>query len=298
MAPRHRPLRERCSNTLRVTTRFTQAFFEEKCDPRPVLDVELEQNHVQKREHDDPFEPPRGRKRTRMQKTSQRAQRSKVARRHCGTGEHFPVQIYKIPSLPPSPDITEIDCIHELVPGMFIGFCNDLETYRSFLETDTFTHIVNIVPSIDALDVGDTSLDYGKVSGTRGLRITTQPLATISLEKSRQPRDSTLMNKDQLLTARDFLSLALPYTLDQPLEVEFRPPYRANVLIVAPRSGGGPTEIMAAAICYLAFTSETAAEKVLRYIEDDEEVPNIWKDVIGGGVDGISFVSLVAMMDE
>lgn len=64
-----------------------------------------------------------------------------------------------------------------------------------------------------------------------------------------------------------------------------------SVLVTAPQDERGSVDIMSLLAGYLSFASEESVETVLRYIEEDNTVGDIWKGVLGP--EGVEFVQSV-----
>lgn len=58
----------------------------------------------------------------------------------------------------------------------------------------------------------------------------------------------------------------------------------------------GAVDVMSVATCYLAHCWGEHISKVLEYIDDEEEVPEVWKKCIGEGEEGTEFIDAVATM--
>ncbi|KAF8635055.1 hypothetical protein AX17_004043 [Amanita inopinata Kibby_2008] len=248
----------------------------------------------------------------------------------------------------------DLQSVHEFLPFLFIAFSDGQYTPASLKASYgiDFTHILKIVyPSMtNTNDPGCVSSSVNKTTGVQTLTLTIPTSAAYSNHSSPSRRHGgrgrrharpgisqrmhTLLTEEQLLAARDFLSLALPYYL------EARPTSRkasgenVAVLLTAPggdRSGfgmdeysfgseygfdysfnafgrvgggfgagtsdnGGAADIISAVACYLSFASETPADTVLAYINEEEGLGDEWKDAVSRDEDGVGFVQRVAAM--
>ncbi|KAG6880871.1 hypothetical protein C0993_003925 [Termitomyces sp. T159_Od127] len=105
-------------------------------------------------------------------------------------------------------------------------------------------------------------------------------------EKEQDDRTKTILTEHQLLVARDFLALALPYYAEAHprLHASVCKSYSdsVRVLITAPEGEGRATDVMSVAACYLAWASEQPAGTVVDCIKTEEEVPMIWRDAMRG----------------
>ncbi|KAG6876493.1 hypothetical protein C0992_012781 [Termitomyces sp. T32_za158] len=112
------------------------------------------------------------------------------------------------------------------------------------------------------------------------------PAPVVSKDKADKGyRTKTILTEHQLLVARDFLALALPYYAEAHprLRVPIYNSYSDSmrVLITAPEGEGTAADVMSIAVCYLAWASEQLARTVVECIKTEEEVPMIWRGAIG-----------------
>ncbi|KIK97635.1 hypothetical protein PAXRUDRAFT_135930 [Paxillus rubicundulus Ve08.2h10] len=193
--------------------------------------------------------------------------------------------VFDTPDAGPSDYLTEKSHLEEIIHGLFVAFADDdfeaaaLRTY----EHREFSHIVQVTLGPEGEVVagrGEETLRYG--IGTQKLRL--------SCPTERSGDGPTVLSSDQLLAARDFLSLAMPYSN---YKLPFMPKSHCDVklLVVAPRDR--TVDAISIVVCYLAFASGKPAATVLQYINEVEEFDVVWKgDTLG--LDGMDFVEKVA----
>jgi hypothetical protein len=212
------------------------------------------------------------------------------------------VKVSRIPQGQPLRNDHCLKSLHELIPYLFLAFSEGNTKSLNTPTASEFTHIVCITRPNSGNKAGRTELQYDSKCDVHTLDFTV-PLSTPKRGRRQargkgKERDGTLLTKYQLLAARDFLSLALPY-YSQAHPIDQDPTTSADIvrlLITAPSGEGGAVDIMAVAVCYLAFASGESVETVLKYINQEEVVGDVWKDVIGLGEGGVRFVEKVAMM--
>ncbi|TFK66057.1 hypothetical protein BDN72DRAFT_844835 [Pluteus cervinus] len=194
-----------------------------------------------------------------------------------------------------------LDQMHELVPYVHLAFSDGAYNPSSVTTKSgcAFTHIVKMLQPSTSRIAGTTSLEFDPETMTHVLRLVLcKPKPRRARRRSICERNTPLLNEHQLLIARDFLALALPY-YSQNDDLEAPPVHGDTVhtLITAPiNEGYGAVDIMSLATCYLAHCSGEDIFTVLRYISEEEEVPEVWKGVIGVCKDGTGLISDVANM--
>ncbi|KAF8336088.1 hypothetical protein F5887DRAFT_891670 [Amanita rubescens] len=192
----------------------------------------------------------------------------------------------------------DLQSMHEFLPFLFIAFSNGQYTPASLKASYgiDFTHIVKIAyPSLLSDDCpGSISTSVNKKTGVQTLTLTIAAPQRHARTGVSQ-RMFTLLTEEQLLAARDFLSLALPYYLEARPSTMKVSGENVAVLITAP-GGGGAADIISAITCYLSFASETPVETVLAYIDEEECLGDEWKDAISCDEDGVGFVQKVVDM--
>ncbi|KAF9222427.1 hypothetical protein BS17DRAFT_188305 [Gyrodon lividus] len=185
----------------------------------------------------------------------------------------------------PSDYLTEKSHIEEVVHGLFVAFADDdfeaaaLRTY----DDQEFTHIVQVTLGPEkemTIGKGEETLRYG--IGTQKLRLSCPTYGS--------GEGHTLLSSDQLLAARDFLSLALPYT-NYKFPSMPKSHCEVKLLVVAPNDR--TVDAISIIVCYLAFASCKPAATVLQYINEVQDFDGVWKgDTLG--LDGMHFVEKVA----
>lgn len=200
--------------------------------------------------------------------------------------------------------------LHELLPYLFLSFHNGNHLPTQVVTDDgaAFTHIIKIAHETSKKEAGVVNIE---TDNKRGLHILILVVPT-SAPRRRAPggrrvrttgeRNITLLTEYQLLAARDFLSLSLPYYSEaRPNELLEGPVHsadRVRVLVTAPTGGGAAADIMSVAACYITFVSGVSAQTVLECIDKEEGVSDVWKDVIGHREGGIRLIDHAAMLGE
>ncbi|KAH7911316.1 hypothetical protein BJ138DRAFT_969690, partial [Hygrophoropsis aurantiaca] len=181
--------------------------------------------------------------------------------------------------------------LHELIPGLYLAFSDShdasgnggIDKLRTWDEKK-FTHIIRVSYDVDLFVHGtreqcltDTNDNSREEEAVHLLRLCTTGRADCPA------KNHPTLTPIQLLAARDFLSLAMPYTHPDEEYQESHGGDEVQVLIVAPQDFAAPTnttsraDILAIAVCYLAFASGNRVETVLQYIQEEEEVNEIWR---------------------
>ncbi|KAG6810311.1 hypothetical protein H0H92_012465 [Tricholoma furcatifolium] len=198
--------------------------------------------------------------------------------------------------------------LHPLVPGMYLSFTKDKFLPAKMVSShgSLFTHVVKIIHHRSGVDhVGDVDI---KVDERRGLCLLGLVVPAPDDEcygdedeDEEYERTETVLTENQLLAARDFLALALPYfaeahpPAEEALASARTPPDDARVLIAAPYAWGAAADIMSIALCYLSWASEEPVNKVLKCIRKEEEyVPPLWRDAVWGK-EALTFIQQVAL---
>jgi len=249
---------------------------------------------------------------------------------------------YSLADEDPSFDATgeeDLQSMHEFLPFLFIAFSDGQYTSDSLKASYgiDFTHIIKIAyPSMASGDnPGFISADVNNETGAQTLTLTIPSPHSHSRSSSTtsaygdclnaspsrrkvkggrrhartgiSQRMFTLLTEEQLLAARDFLSLTLPYYLEARPTTKKLAGENVAVLVTAPGASGsgygedssdkgGAADIISTIACYLSFASETPAEMVLSYIDEEECLADEWKDAISRDDDGVGFVQKVASM--
>ncbi|KAK2464441.1 hypothetical protein APHAL10511_003589 [Amanita phalloides] len=248
----------------------------------------------------------------------------------------------------------DLQSMHEFLPFLFIAFSDGQYTPASLKASYgiDFSHIVKIAyPSlIENEHPGSIFTSVNKKTGVQTLTLTipsphshSRSSSTgsaygndLSTSPSRRrlkgrrhartgisQRMYTLLTEEQLLSVRDFLSLALPYYLEARPTTKKVVNETVAVLVTAPGSSslkpvcgmedlngfgldyygcskygndGGAADIISAIACYLSFASETPADMVLAYIDEEECLGDEWKDAVSRDEDGVGYIQQVAAM--
>lgn len=197
--------------------------------------------------------------------------------------------------------------LHELLPYLFVSFHTGSHLPTEVVTEDgaAFTHIVKITHETSKRKAGIVEVGRDTKRGLYTLILAVPTSAPRRRGRRRVrttgERNTTLLTEYQLFAARDFLSLALPYYsqthLSEILEGPIGSADRVRVLVTAPAGEGSATDVMSVAACYITFVSGDSAQSVLECIDKEEEVPAVWKDVVGES-DGIRLIDHAAIMGE
>ncbi|KIJ94830.1 hypothetical protein K443DRAFT_683461 [Laccaria amethystina LaAM-08-1] len=178
--------------------------------------------------------------------------------------------------------------------------------------TTRITHFVKIIHATDDLRAGRLWSTYDESNETHTLNLVI-PAPAQHRKYTHRIRDFSLLSDEQLLSSRDFLSLALPYYLEargqeppSPIspftsfsydflrEQQSKRNDPVHALITAPE--GSAVDVMSVVACYLSFISEKETSTVLRYIDDDVEyVAPEWRGVVGEG-EGVEIIERAVLM--
>jgi len=161
-----------------------------------------------------------------------------------------------------------------------------------------FTHFIRIQHSTPLLNPGLAWSEYHLKTGISVLNL------IVPASQSRQ--HETCLSEHQLLLSRDFLSLALPYYYrsDPPTWNDELPSGdMAHVLITAPPGPPGPflecvgssnaVDVMSIVACYLSFAGREKTTTVVKCVDSESGLADIWKGRIKG--DGVEIVQRVAI---
>ncbi|KAF8652609.1 hypothetical protein AX16_004298 [Volvariella volvacea WC 439] len=207
----------------------------------------------------------------------------------------------------------DLECLHELIPDLFLAFSSGDYTPPSLTSATRirFTHIIKMVRPTSSESAGTFSVEYDVTTGTHILLLSLCRPKPAPGRKGRErgkARESMsrqhgipLLTEHQLLIARDFLSIALPYYSEGlSSEIPSSPAVDSvTALITAPMENddaSGAVDVMAVASCYLAYCSGENIEKVLAYINEEEEVPEMWRYKVGVTSQGTELINAVALM--
>ncbi|KAG1882468.1 hypothetical protein F4604DRAFT_1744214 [Suillus subluteus] len=188
------------------------------------------------------------------------------------------------------------DLIHYDAPLEYFSRCYHLQEIMECLyvasadahEVDTlcaeagvpFSHILQIEPVEDIAGSGSRSEEM--MEGV----LRTQKL-TLKCPRQGRSQGYTALSASQLLAARDYLSLIMPYSSRS---VPKQPPrFNVQLLVVAPADR--TVDVMSVVVCYLAFASGYHAETVMQCI-GEEKYDEVWKEAISQ--EGVDFVERIA----
>lgn len=159
-------------------------------------------------------------------------------------------------------------CLGEIVPGVFISFHEPNHTSAQIVRANRcFTHVVCISYSHDPGRIVETTTWFKDGAYVRALHL------TLPFPSSKRNHTQLQLHKNQIHVARDFLSLALPYSSVSSQKDWTRNPSR--VLITTPL--GLPIDAICVVASYLSFASGEEVCDVLSGIVSIEELPKVWK---------------------
>lgn len=170
-------------------------------------------------------------------------------------------------------------CLQELVPNLFVAFVDE-EGHNKVkgVSGEPFTHFVRI-SSILSHNVIEHIVDD---NGAQVLHLIV-PRDTNDID------GQTILIPTQLLTARDFLSQAMPrhYHLQLPVPAEY-----PVVRILITTSNKRAADVISVAACYLAFESGETTHTVLECINDEEDILGTWRGIVSrDGIDVIEHIT-------
>jgi len=179
----------------------------------------------------------------------------------------------------------------EVIPGMFIAFHDDRDKAVKVSEGGKqFTHVISISSSNAPGRAVEYSSTYDDGSHIRALHLTIPHLAINPPSPRTNPSHvhRLSLSLSQLRMARDFLSLALPYTPDStPMAWTTS---CTRLLITTPL--GRPVDALCTIAAYLSFTSGEDVCDVLNGIDEIEELESVWKRKICE--DDVELIQMIA----
>ncbi|KAG1818173.1 uncharacterized protein BJ212DRAFT_1299003 [Suillus subaureus] len=110
---------------------------------------------------------------------------------------------------------------------------------------------------------------------------------TLKCPRQGRSRGYTALSASQLLAARDYLSIIMPYS--SRIVPKQPPRFNVQLLIVAPADC--TVDVISVVVCYLAFSSGYHAETVMQYI-GEEKYDEVWKEAMSQ--EGLDFVERIA----
>ena len=192
--------------------------------------------------------------------------------------------------------INEKSHLEEILDGLYVAYADDedeIAELRTF-HYRKFSHILHVVP-VPCVFTEPIPGRVDQPAGTVNEEIaqSRRQTRTLSLSVPEIPNVSqtqTLLNPSQLLAARDFIALAMPY-MNSYLPYIPRWCCSVDVLIVAPV--GRKADILSVLACYLAFTSGNFAGTVLECMREAGEYDPEWD-----GGDGAVAPNVVKLVEE
>jgi len=161
-------------------------------------------------------------------------------------------------------------CLGEIVPGVFVSFHEPNWTSAQIVRANRcFTHVVCISYSGNPGRIVETTTWFKDETYVRALHLTL-PFPSSKRHKRLQ------LQPNRVHVARDFLSLALPYSPTSSPQ-DWTQNY-SRVLITTPL--GLPIDAICVVAAYLSFASGEEVCDVLSGMEDVEELPKEWKRVV------------------
>ena len=162
-------------------------------------------------------------------------------------------------------------CLGEVIPGLFVSYHEPTHTSAQVVRANRcFTHVICISYSNDPGRIIETTTWFKDDSYTRALHL------TVPFPSSDRNNSLLQLQETQIHVARDFLSLALPYSLRSSPQDWAR--CSSRVLITTP--SGQPVDAICIAAAYLSFASGEEVCDVLNGMENIEELPKDWKRVV------------------
>jgi len=162
-------------------------------------------------------------------------------------------------------------CLGEVIPGIFVSFHEPSHTSAQVVRANRcFTHVICISYSDDPGRIVETSTWFKDESYVRALHL------TLPFPLSKRNSARLHLQENQIHVARDFLSLALPYSPQSTPQDWTRSSSR--VLITTP--SGQPVDAICVAAAYLGFASGEEVCDVLNGMENIEELPKEWKRIV------------------
>ncbi|GLB45074.1 hypothetical protein LshimejAT787_1901520 [Lyophyllum shimeji] len=203
---------------------------------------------------------------------------TKAASRKCAARAPVLYPIY-------TPTTEGLSSLHRLVPYIYVGF------YDKHLPRSIIHH---------KYKPGHCDLQVDLARGLCVLGLTV-PAPDVDEEKpNERQRKKTVLTEEQLLLARDFMALALPYYNEAHPRADIPPiamtADSVRVLVTAPERPGAAVDIMSVVACYLTFASEESAETVVGYVRVEEDVPEVWKEAVPERREAVGLVAKVARL--
>jgi len=162
-------------------------------------------------------------------------------------------------------------CLGEIIPGLFVSFHEPSHTSAQVVRANRcFTHVVCISYSNDHGRIVETTTLFKDESYVRALHL------TLPFPSSKRNNTRFQLQENQIRVARDFLSLALPYSRKStPLDWA-----RCSSRVLVTTPSGQPIDAVCAIAGYLSFVSGEEVCDVLSGMENIEELPTEWKRTV------------------
>lgn len=162
-------------------------------------------------------------------------------------------------------------CLGEVIPGVYVSFHEPNHTSAQVVRANRcFTHVICISYSNDPGRIVETTTWFKDETYVRALHL------TLPSSSSKRKNTRLQLQRNQVHVARDFLSLALPYSSASSPQDWTRSSSR--VLITTPL--GLPIDAVCVVAAYLSFASGEEVCDVLSGMENIEELPKEWKRVV------------------
>ncbi|TFK21938.1 hypothetical protein FA15DRAFT_644892 [Coprinopsis marcescibilis] len=187
----------------------------------------------------------------------------------------------------------DFDNFHELIPQLSFAYSQGAYTPRSTYSLEflpgmnRFTHFVKVVAATKHRKAGDIAIEVDQTTQAHSLFL------SVHIRHSRKrrtrsgrhvrilPRNHTILTHQQLIAARQFISMALPY----PERLESG----SHALVTAPKADGTIADIMSIVVCYLSCASSMPVAEVSNEVDEDMQLRDHgWRSAIGE--DGIDIV--------
>ncbi|EGO00563.1 hypothetical protein SERLA73DRAFT_71572 [Serpula lacrymans var. lacrymans S7.3] len=159
-------------------------------------------------------------------------------------------------------------CLQEIIPGLFVAFVDSDEELSDLRANSghNFTHIIQIAQTQEPLSgpKRETSRHAEDIEILR-----------LFLPLHPQNKGQVKLQLSQLLAARDFLAIVMPYSKVAVIPYACQTPSDVRFLVAVP--SGLPAEAMSMVVSYLTYTSGENAETVVLYMEEEDECSTVWR---------------------
>lgn len=162
-------------------------------------------------------------------------------------------------------------CLGEIIPGMFVSFHVPNHTPAQVVHANRcFTHVVCISYSNYSGRIVEATTWFDDETYVRALHL------TLPFPSSKRSHPRLQLQENQIRVARDFLSLALPYS--DPSAPHDWDQCSSRVLVTTP--SGQPVDAICVVAAYLSFASGEEVCDVLSGMEGIEELPEVWTRIV------------------